>query len=186
MDNHYELTYIVSIKHTGDDAQKIIDSVTKLLKDQKADITADTNLGKLRLAYPIKKTHQGTYVSVEFNMPGANLKELDNKLKVADGLLRHLIIVKKEKTAEELEHEQKVQERLLKRKEDELAGGNAIKAAVATKEEGAPAEKTPEEKLADTKVETPEIEIKEKKEKGKVSLEDLDKKLNEILTDDII
>ena len=180
MDNHYELLYLVSIKHTGDDLQKVIDSVTTLIKDNNGVITYDNIIGKQRLAYPIKKVHQGTYVVNEFNMPRENVKPLDNKLKIADGLLRHLLITKKEKTREEIEHEEKVQERILKRKEEELAQTEGEPKVEPVKEEKKTDKEEPKEDLVK------EVEIKQKKKASKVSLEELDKKLDEILTDDIL
>ena len=202
MNNHYELLYIVSLHHTGDDLTKVISSVAKVIKDNNGEITLDNIIGKQRLAYPIKKEHQGTFVVVEFDLPREKMLEINKQLSLMPEILRHLTVIKKVKTAEEIEREQKVQEKMLKRKEDELAEleGEATEKTTERKEKpateintdkeaepvlsGVEGEISTEEKVDEKEIE--EVEIKEKKEKSKASLDDLDKKLDEILTDDII
>ncbi|HCC23870.1 TPA: 30S ribosomal protein S6 [Candidatus Falkowbacteria bacterium] len=229
MTNHYELLYIVSIKHTGDDLTKVIESVSGLLKTKGCTITHDDMLGKQKLAYPINKVHQGTYVVLEFDGPREAIKDLETELRLMKELLRFLVIKKRVKTAEDIAHEQRVQDRLLKEKQDELASmdSTSTPAAVAAAEPQAtdktasvapestavveveepiimtdpasepvaePAKPEPvaapevvvETPVAPVKPAAPEVEVKERKDKNKVSLEDLDKKLDEILTDDIL
>jgi len=120
MQKHYELTYIVSIKFLDTELQTAIEKVAGHIKEMNGSITADQIIGKQRLAYPIDKIHQGTYVVVEFDMEPENLKELDSLIKLQSEILRHLIISKKIKTEAEIKHEKEVQERLLKETEQEL------------------------------------------------------------------
>lgn len=178
MTNHYELTYIVSIKYLDDELQKVVDTVTKMVKDLNGEITADANLGKQRLAYPIKHIHQGTYVVVEFDMPRDNMKKLDAQLKLKEEVLRHLIIKKRIKTEAELAGEAKAQERLRKEKEAELQQVEEA-AKVKVKKE------TASVKTASTTKATEKLPVSPSKDKD-ASMEDLDKKLDEILTDDIL
>ena len=205
MVKHFEILYLVSLKYTGDDLQKVMDDVKKVLTDNEATITKEENLGKQKLAYPINHVHQGTYVCLEFDAPGLNLKKMETLLLLNKDVLRFMIVHKKIKTAEEIEREQKIQDMLLKQKEEELSAlvqGDKKPAVVReevketvvepeVKEEPVQADDTTvivkEEPVAAPVVEeVKEIEIKTKKAKGKVSLEDLDKKLDEILTDEII
>jgi ribosomal protein S6 len=209
---HYELTYIVAVKHLDDELNAVIAKIAGMLKDLGAEITADTIIGRQRLAYPIGQNFQGTYVSVEFNSEPDKLKKLDNGLKLMGELIRYLVIKKKIKTPEELEREAKIEERLRKEREEELKTLESREphapamrtetAPVAEKTVEAPAEaeKTAEpiveepvaakaeEKPAEVKAEEPAKAepVKESSKKEKVSLEDLDKKLEEILTDDMI
>lgn len=200
MNQYYELLYIVSLKYVGDELQKVMEEVAKLIKDNNGEISADEILGKQKLAYPIKNVHQGTYVQVEFNLPKENLKELDRLLRLQDTVLRYLITIKRIKSEQELEHEKKVQERLLKDKEQELAEAEGVKATtkaetvekdIAKKEEkqDEPKEDNEVVEKAEEKVEEVKEEVKieeKKKDDTKASLDDLDKKLDEILTDDIL
>jgi small subunit ribosomal protein S6 len=158
MTEHYELLYIIPAKYTAEEILPIIDRITAAIKDNGGEITRDDNLGKLKLAYPIKQTYQGYYILNEFDLKPLNLKKLDDTVKLDTDVLRHMIVKKKIKTTKEIEEERSAQERLLKEKEQEI--------------------KKDEE---ESKKEAP---VKEKEKK--VSLEELDKKLDEILKDDII
>jgi ribosomal protein S6 len=188
MENHYELLYLVSVKYTGDELLAVSAKVNALIKAANGQIMSTDSLGKLRLAYPIKTVSQASYEVIEFDAPRENLKALERELILLPEVLRHLITIKRVKGAEEVEHEKRVQDKLLKQKENELAATETVvKPSVE-----APAEPVQpvKEKAAETGLKIADrladVEIHEKKEKGKVSLEDLDKKLDEILTDDIL
>lgn len=165
---HYELCFIVSIKFLEDELQKVVSAVHELMEKFGGAITSEVNLGKQRLAYPIKQTHQGTYIAIEFDMEAELMKKLDNQLKLTPEILRHLIIKKRVKTETEKAREAKIQDGLRRDKEEELA-----KAEKSVKE-------------AVKKSEAAETAKEEKSAPAKASLEDLDKKLDELLKDDII
>ena len=151
-------------------------AVESKIKELGGEITSSSIFGKLRLAYPIKATHQGTYVVVEFNLEPENLKKLDEQFVVINEVLRHLIIKKKIKTKEELEREAKIAARLKQEEETKKEEKRE-----ETKKELEKVEKEAEQQIK--KVE--EVKIKEKEE-SKTSLEDLDKKLDELLKEEII
>ncbi len=178
---HYELTYIVPIKYLEGDFQKAMAKVNGSIKEFEGELTAENILGKQRVGYPFNTVHQGTYVAVEFNMAGAQSIKLGAQLKLMPEVLRFLIVKKKERTAEELKREQQIQERLRKEKEKELA-----QMEVETKRGIKRAETAPlmPEKPVEVATTPEAVEIAANKKKA--SLEDLDKKLDEILTDDII
>lgn len=175
---HYELTYIVSIKFLDDEMNKVTEKIEKIIVDLGGKITSKEVLGKQKLAYPLKQIHQGTYASIEFDLEGEKLKELDTDLKLMNELLRHLVIKKRVRTEAEIEREKQVQERLRKEKELELNKLEESNQGGAKQVESSVVEEVKAEQTAEAK--------KEDKDSKKVSLEDLDKKLDEILTDDII
>ncbi|MBD3359726.1 MAG: 30S ribosomal protein S6 [Candidatus Buchananbacteria bacterium] len=159
---HYELLYIVPISYSVDELKPITEKIIKLIKDYNGEITKEEDLGKLKLAYPIKQQSHGYYQLVEFKLPTNVLKSLNESLRLINEVLRFLIVKKKIKTEKELIKEKALQDKLAKKKEE------AIEKIKAAKEE--PKEKT-----------------QEKDGQDKVSLEDLDKKLDELLdTDDIV
>jgi small subunit ribosomal protein S6 len=49
--------------------------------------------GKRRLAYPIDKIQDGTYVLAKFTGDNARLAELNRVFRFDDGILRHMIVV---------------------------------------------------------------------------------------------
>jgi len=162
MTEHYELLYLVPMSYTTDELKPIVEKVAALIKENDGTITKDDNLGKQKLAYPIKHLSHGYYLLYEFDLPKANLQKLNHALSLSHEVLRFLITKKKIKTEAEIKAEKVLQEKLAKKKEKEI------------------------EKF---KAEKEEVKEKPKKETGKekISLEDLDKKLDEILdTKDVI
>ena len=182
MQQHYEMLYIVSIKFLEDELQQVIDGVANNIKELTGEINSTNILGKQRLAYPIKFTHQGTYVCVEFDMESRNVLALDKQMLLNHAILRHLTVKKHLKTADEVKREKDLQERLRKDREQELAKIDEDKKTLIKKDE---AEKT------SIKAEINNESIKEKakkdaKEAKKSTLEDIDKKIDEILTETIL
>ena len=166
---HYELLYIVPIKFLDDELQKIVANINGLINKLNGTITREDNLGKLRLAYPIKNVHQGSYVVAEFDMAPENEKKLNSQLSLTPEVLRHMLVKKRIKSEKEIKREQRIQDGMRKEKETELSEIQAREKTAVTKAE-----------------EQPIAERKEKAPDKRASLEDLDKKLDEILTDDIL
>ena len=48
--------------------------------------------GKKRLAYPIGKNREGSYVLMIANAPGSSISEVERRMRVTDGILRFLAI----------------------------------------------------------------------------------------------
>lgn len=192
MKKHYELAYIVSIKFIDNDLTAEMEKVAGFIKEFNGDITADDILGRQRLAYPINHIHQGTYVVVEFDMEPEDVKELDGQLKLQTSILRHLIISKRIKTEEEIKREQEIQERLRQESAEELEQMEEENKKKVKKTEAPKvvkeAPKAEEVKTTEPAKEAKEVKVEEDKKSAdkKINMEDIDKKIDEILTDDII
>jgi small subunit ribosomal protein S6 len=159
MTEHYEMLYIIPMSFTADELKPIVEKVAGQIKENEGTITKDDNMGKQKLAYTIKTFSHGYYLLYEFDMPPAHLQSLNKALSLINEVLRFLIVKKKIKTQAEIDREKAFQEKLAKHKEKEI------------------------EQLKAEKEEVKEKPVKEK-DKGKISLEDLDKKLDEILGED--
>jgi len=192
MQKHYEITYIVAIKYLDAELQQVMEQVSGLIKEFGGVITSETILGKQRLSFPINDVHQGTYVVVEFDLEGENLKQIDDALKLKSEILRHLMIVKRIRTADEIKREKELQEKLRQEKEDELndmerKNKDRVKRDGVRKTARRPVEKAPEAKVEAVPAVAPtEIKVEAKKKAEKVSMEDIDKKIDEILTEEIL
>jgi len=92
MTNKYELLYILSSQYTEDEVPPLAEKVNKMLEKYGAKITKGENLGKKKLAYPIKKFYQGYYMLNEFELEGKNVDSLSTQLKLSDEILRHIIV----------------------------------------------------------------------------------------------
>lgn len=90
--NQYELLYIVPTLYTDPEIAGIQAEIVKLLENFSAKILRHENLGKIRLAYPIKSQHHGSYVLVHFDAEPSQISELNRKLGLTDSILRHTLL----------------------------------------------------------------------------------------------
>ncbi|MBI4438106.1 30S ribosomal protein S6 [Candidatus Uhrbacteria bacterium] len=90
----YELFYIVPTLYTDAEITGIQAEVVKLLESLGGKVLRQENLGKIRLAYPIKAQHHGSYTLVHFDAEPSALTELDRKLGLTDSVLRHTLIAR--------------------------------------------------------------------------------------------
>lgn len=88
----YELMYILSSAVSDNDVPTITSEVNKFIQDNGGAILREELMGKKKLAYPIKKTRNGFYVLLAFNMPGEKLAALDNKLRSLDSIIRYIVV----------------------------------------------------------------------------------------------
>jgi small subunit ribosomal protein S6 len=159
---HYELTFIIPGSLAEDQHPQVLTKIKALLEKNQAKITLEENLGRKKLAYPIKQLRHGFYYSLQFNLEASSLKEIEKELKHDSAVLRFLLINKHQITAKE------------------IATQEHVKAKRITKKI---AEQT---KIEETEAESEKEKEREKTKKKKISLEDLDKKLDEILGDEFI
>ncbi len=159
---HYELMYILPVKAGSEEDSALVDKVRAMLQNEGATITSETNLGKKKLAYPIKSLRHGSYILVEFDLPAEKLNRLNNWFRLSTEILRSQIISKPLKSPEQLAREKAFQEKLMKLQDKE----NTDKE---------PAPKTLEK-----------TGTKESKDAASVQFDDLDKKIEEILEQEIV
>lgn len=167
MEQHYELMYIVKSRLGEDELAKVKEKVRELIERSQARLTRQDDWGKRRLAYPIKRERFGFYELLEFDLESRKLSELDRSLRLTPNLLRYQILQSAFKTDEEREAE-------ARRLEEVEARQRAREEAVRREEEA----KTAAPSEAEAK------RAKEKEEK-KITLEELDEKLEEILKEDV-
>ncbi|NMB57418.1 30S ribosomal protein S6 [Candidatus Beckwithbacteria bacterium] len=86
----YELTFVYQkdLKDVEKNLEKILDSV-------KAKIVKKEDWGVKKLAYAIKKQTEAKYLYFEIELEADKTKELENKIKLEENLLRYLIIAVK-------------------------------------------------------------------------------------------
>jgi small subunit ribosomal protein S6 len=109
---HYELLYIVSNKFTEDELKPIMEKTHKLIEKNGGVITHEEEWGKRKLAYPIKLFSHGYYILSEFDLAGESLEKVNQALAMESDILRHQIVVKKIKTAAEIEKEKRISDKI--------------------------------------------------------------------------
>lgn len=163
---HYEILIIISSKITEEELPFVIDKIVTLIKREGGEVTLDKNLGKRKLAFGIKQNRYGFYVLLEFNLPPEKLKNMEKDLALLEEVVRYQTVKAKIKTEKELAAEKSRAIRL--KEEEKLISLEKEREKVVT----------PSQKLE----EKPPVEPPKKK----ISLEELDKKLDKILDDDMI
>ncbi|MCL2334678.1 MAG: 30S ribosomal protein S6 [Endomicrobia bacterium] len=89
---NYETTFICSPELPVEKVEEITSKVTKLIESSKGTVKTVQQLGKKRLAYPISKFREGSYVYTEFSGEGAAVSAIENFLKLNDSVIRFLTI----------------------------------------------------------------------------------------------
>lgn len=88
----YELLFIVPTQFADTEIDGLREKVAKTIEQTGAKVTRNESLGKIKLAYPIKHQRHGTYVLVHFESEPSAIAGLDRTLRLSDEVLRHIIV----------------------------------------------------------------------------------------------
>ncbi len=93
----YELVFIVDPTQDEEGVNVITDRVTQVITRSKGEVTRVDVWGRRKLAYPIKKFREGTYVLLQMQIAPEGLPELERVLKLTEPVIRHLLVRADEK-----------------------------------------------------------------------------------------
>jgi len=88
----YELVFIVDPEVAEDEVMKLSEGVQKIITGQGGSITKTEMMGKRQLAYEINHKKDGTYVLLEVEGSGAEIAEVERRMRVNDQILRYMTI----------------------------------------------------------------------------------------------
>jgi small subunit ribosomal protein S6 len=89
----YELMYILASSVSDDQVPSVTEQVKTYVSDFGGQNLEELQLGKKKLAYPIKKTRNGFYGVVTFDLEGKSLAALDAKIRTQKNtIIRYLIV----------------------------------------------------------------------------------------------
>ena len=111
----YELMYLLGSQVADDQVPTISEQIKKFVEDFGGSNIVETQLGKKKLAYPIGKTRNGNYVVVDFSMDSSKINALDAKIRTQDSTIIRYIIVNMDEHLDRLEKDKKVQAAMPKR-----------------------------------------------------------------------
>ncbi|MFC1788030.1 30S ribosomal protein S6 [Patescibacteria group bacterium] len=159
----YELLYIIPSQYTDAEIEGIMAKIAALVEQVGGKILRNENLGKIKLAYTINRVQHGSYILIIFESEGSIIDDLNQRLKLTDEVLRHILLIAPAKAEE---------------KKYELTAYVAPLTDQVRRERSAPARPRP--KLP------PPTPAKLDEASPSLSMEELDKKLDEILDDNEI
>jgi small subunit ribosomal protein S6 len=88
----YELVYILTPEIAEDAVPEAMDRVNRVIAGRGANVTQSERWGRRRLAYPIKRFLEGTYVVNQLQMTPERAVEVDSGLKLTEEVLRYLLV----------------------------------------------------------------------------------------------
>ena len=88
----YELLYIIPAKYTDAEVDGLIKKISGLVSGAGATVSATHHLGARKLAYPIKHVRNGHYVLTVFDAEAPVAVKLNEILRLSTDVLRHLIV----------------------------------------------------------------------------------------------
>ena len=88
----YEMVFIVDPDVADDEVIKLSEGVQKIITSQGGAITKTEMMGKRQLAYEINHKRDGSYVLLEVEGSGAEIAEVERRMRVNDQILRYMTI----------------------------------------------------------------------------------------------
>ena len=88
----YELVFIVNPEVAEESLENTINSVSQFITGRGGTVSDVQRWGKRRLAYPVKRFVEGTYVLTRFKMSPQWSRELEANLQISENILRHLLV----------------------------------------------------------------------------------------------
>jgi small subunit ribosomal protein S6 len=154
----YEILYFISINLDENEIKTVKDKINDILNKHQATITKEENMGKHKLAYMIKRARHGYFLLVTFTAATTAIAAIDHEIKLMPEILRYKLAIKQKNTTAAVQSklEQKIP--------------SIVDPVIENKKNLAP-----EKKVTTTKEET----------NVKVDTQELDRKLDELLADDV-
>ena len=111
----YELMYLLGSHVADTEVPGLTEQIKKIIADFGGDDIVEQQLGKKKLAYPIKKTRNGYYVVVNFSMDSQKVNELDAKIRTQNANIIRYLLVNLDDRLERMEKDKKAQAKIIRR-----------------------------------------------------------------------
>ena len=92
---NYEVVFVVDPAQGEEGVAALVNNFKSLIEQNSSAVEVE-EWGTRKLAYPIDYKTEGYYVLVSFTSAPEFPRELDRKLRIADGIMRSLIVCKGE------------------------------------------------------------------------------------------
>ena len=92
MDRIYELMFIVRPDMAEEDQDKLISTLESVVTSAKGTVKKVERMGKRRLAYTVRKFHEGVYILLVVEGAGLIIHELERRLRVSEPVIKFLTV----------------------------------------------------------------------------------------------
>lgn len=144
----YELMYILASSVSDDQIPETAQGIEQFVTDNGGTEIAHEQLGKKKLAYPIKKTRNGHYGVIAFTAEGKGVNSLDAKLRTQKSTVIRHIIVNIDEHLERLAKDAEAQAKMNRNRPPEAIAADNAEQAGTQEVKPAPKKKEVTEKLA--------------------------------------
>ena len=88
----YELMFVVKPTLEEEATLKVLETVKTLLKNQKAELISEKNMGRRELAYEVKGFKNGSYFLITVEAEPSAVKEFDRIANINEDIIRHIVV----------------------------------------------------------------------------------------------
>lgn len=88
----YEVMYIGTPDAADDDIVKLNTAIEEMIAKEGGTVVRTDNMGRRKMAYPIKKKTEGHYVLFEIEDSGQTIAELERRMRVNDTIMRYITV----------------------------------------------------------------------------------------------
>jgi small subunit ribosomal protein S6 len=156
----YETVFVLHPRLDDNQVEEEVQKVKDIITQNGGQIIDVQKWGRKRLAYEIKKVHEGIYTLVHFSGESQVKRETDRRFRINENVLRHLTVVAHPASM------RKTREGAAAREgEDEVSPKEPLPEAAAPPEEAPP----PGEAPAAVTEETPPAEAKDRESTGETT-----------------
>jgi small subunit ribosomal protein S6 len=92
MNRAYELMFIVRPDMAEEDLDKLIATLEAVVPASGGTVKGVDKMGKRRLAYTVRKFHDGMYVLMTIEGGGATVHELERRLRVTEPVIKFITV----------------------------------------------------------------------------------------------
>ena len=141
----YETTYIIDAQLEDAAIEERVQRITDFLSSHAQEVIKIDRWGERRLAYEIKKRQQGYYVFTQYRADKVVVNDLEQMLRLDEGILRYLTVISRPLPEEEpieeeagIEEEQEAdesEEDELEEEDDELESEDELESDTSDSDE---------------------------------------------------
>ena len=88
----YEVIFIVDPDTQEEEMTRLTTNLSGVVTDQGGTVTRNEVLGRRQLAYRIGRKNEGVYVIFEVEGTGAEIAELERRMRVNDAIMRYMTV----------------------------------------------------------------------------------------------
>ncbi len=92
MNRTYELMFIVRPDMTDEDLDKLVSTLGTAVTSSNGTVKSVEKMGKRRLAYTVRKFHEGVFVLLTVEGGGGVMHELERRLRVTEPVIKFLTV----------------------------------------------------------------------------------------------